>query len=143
MLLIFAAIAVLFVVLLVGKGVIKSHFCVICASVSMTWAALLGFFWAGMFDEPILIAVLMGESVVGLYYLVEKKTKEQLHIFRLPFLLTATFVAYVLLGRSEGVVASFLLLLSLWVVFGIIYLSRTHAYTHKVVERIIACCRDW
>jgi hypothetical protein len=143
LLLIFVLITVLFVILLLVKGVLKRKFCVICASVSLTWVTLLVLYWLGRFDEPVLIAVLMGQSIVGMYYLLEKKLPEQLHLFRLPFLLSATFVVYVALSAAHEWVGVAVLLAVMWFVLIGVYVYRSNPRMSRVMNRIIACCKDW
>lgn len=141
--LVLSAIAVLFVGLLIVKSISAWKFCVICTSVSATWMVLLVLFWLGIFDQPVIIAVLMGQSIVGSYYFLEKKTKEELHIFRLPLLLSVTLVAFMALGVTTDLIHSLSLLAALWVVLSLLYLYRQNPKTRIVVDRIIACCKDW
>jgi hypothetical protein len=141
--LVLLVIAVLFVVLLIVKSITGWKFCVICTSVSVTWIALLVLYWLGLFDQPVIVAVLMGQSVMGLYYLLEKRSNEQLHVFRLPLLLTLTLAAFVVLGASTDLVYSLSLLAVLWAVLSLLYSYRENPKTRIVVDRIIACCRDW
>ncbi len=136
-------IAVLFITLLIIKGISKWKFCVICTSVSVTWIALLVLFWLGLFDQPVIIAVLMGQSIVGAYYFLEKTTKEILHIFRLPLLLTLTLAAFVALGVTTDLIYGLSLLAAIWAVLFLLYQYRQNPKTRIVVDRIIACCRDW
>jgi hypothetical protein len=141
--LVLLVIAILFIALLVVKSIAGWKFCVICTSVSVTWIALLVLYRLGLFDQPLIVAVLMGQSIMGLYYLLEKKTNEELHIFRLPLLLTLTLAAFMLLGVSADLVYGLSLLAVLWFVLSLLYLYRENPKTRIVVDRIIACCRDW
>jgi hypothetical protein len=141
--LVLLVIAVLFVALLIVKSITGWKFCVICTSVSVTWIALLVLYWLGLFDQPVIVAVLMGQSVTGLYFLLEKKTSEEFHVFRLPLLLTLTLAALVALGVATDLVYGLSVLAVLWVVLSLLYLYRENPKTKIVVERIIACCRDW
>ena len=90
----------LFFILLVIKNFFKEHrerFCVICVTVSLTWVVLLVLFWLKLFEDKIIIALLMGQSILGVYYILEGQVKEELKIFRLPFLLTLIIIGYLLL----------------------------------------------
>lgn len=133
----------LFTAFLIMKSVTRWKFCVICTSVSTTWIALLLLHWLGKFDQPLIIAVLMGQSIVGLYYFLEDRTKEQFHIFRLPLLLTLTLAALVMLGVDTDLVYSASLLAALWAGLSLLFFYRQHPKTRVVVDRIIACCKDW
>src|SRR3989338_10698356 len=143
MLSVFLLIMALFLVLLGVKTIVKWKFCVLCASVSVTWMTLLVLYWLGRFENVVFIAVLMGESVIGLSSLLVKKTPEKLQIFRLPFVLGATLAVYLLLGERENVSGPLLAVGMVWVVFLTIYAYRNNARMRRLGERIIACCRDW
>lgn len=141
--LVLSVVAALFVALLITKNITKWKFCVICVSVSTTWMALLVLYWLGLFNEPVIIAVLMGQTIVGLYYFLEKRTDEGLHVFRLPLLLTLTLAAFLALGITTDLVYGFSLLALLWVVMSVLHFYRQSPKTKIVVDRIIACCKDW
>lgn len=137
----------LFVIFLILKGILRAitrkEFCVICAAVSMTWVGLLTASSLQMFEDKTLIALLMGQSIVGLFYLVEAKVNEDLKLFRLPFLLTATVVAYALLGIPEGVSFVIFFLAVLWLLFLLLYLYKNNKYAHSIVKRVLECCKNW
>jgi len=139
----FAAIIALFALLLGIKELFKLRFCVICASVSLTWFGLLVLYWAGKFSHPALIALLLGQSIVGVYYLFEKKAAEKFHLFRLPFLLTLTLAGFALLGEAQGAAWALVLLGGLWIALLFAYFYRERAGIRGLVKRLIACCRDW
>jgi hypothetical protein len=136
-------ITALFAILLIVKSISKWKFCVICVSVSITWMALLVLYWLGLFNQPVIIAVLMGQTVVGLYYFLENRTDEGLHIFRLPLLLTLTLAAFIALDVTTDLVYGASLLAVLWAALSILYFYRHNPKTKIVVDRIIACCKDW
>ncbi len=136
-------ITALFGVLLVTKTASGWRFCVICTSVSITWVVLLVLYWLGRFEQPLIIAVLMGQSIVGGYYFLEKRTDEYWHLFRLPVLLTLTLAALAALGTDVDVPWALSLLALLWAGLSLLFLYRQHPKTRAVVDRIIACCKDW
>ena len=140
---VFIIIITLFFLLLGVKSLLKKNFCVICMSISLTWITYLVLHRLGYFQDSVLITLLMGQSVVGVYYLVERKIKENLLIFRLPFLLSLTLVAYALISPSDGVLSAALLLIGLWFVFITIYAFQHHIGFGKFVKKIIECCRNW
>ncbi|MDH3379722.1 MAG: hypothetical protein OEQ39_22590 [Gammaproteobacteria bacterium] len=141
--LVLLVITALFVVFLVVKSISKWTFCVLCASVCVTWMGLLLLHWFGEFTEPLIIAILMGQSIVGLYYFLEKRTNEALHIFRLPLLLTLTLAALFSIGTPVSLPSSLGLLATLWIALSLLYLYRENPRTKIVVDRLIACCKDW
>ncbi len=139
-----SSVAFLYFVFLSIKSLIRNYdFCVICVSVSLTWIGLLILFLSGEFSDGIIIALLMGQSITGLYYSLEKRVDENAKIFRLPFLLTLTFVGYYALRLSEFTVITFLFLLVMWVTFLIVYLLRYNSRIKQVAEKIIECCKNW
>lgn len=138
---IFLAIVVLFFVLLAIKEKISKRFCVICASISLTWIVFLILYRLEYFNNALILGILIGESVTGIYYLVEKNVKEDLHVFRLPFLLSLTLAAYLLLA-STVTMYLIIFLLSLWALFMIMYIYRRGAAGH-LVKKIIECCKNW
>src|SRR3990167_4139959 len=96
----------LFFIFLAVKGVfenrhkIKNNFCVICASISLTWLVLLSLYLLNLFDNVLVISLLMGMSLTGIYYLAERKIgkiNKKFKIFRLPFILTLIIIAYYIL----------------------------------------------
>lgn len=143
---ILGSIAVLFVVLLIFKDVImknKLKFCVICVAVSLTWITLLVLFFLKKFTNTTLIAILMGQSILGIYYLLEKRVKEDLKLFRLPFLLSAIVVGYSFFDIADDIAKIVISLVILWAFFIFLYLYRSKPRVNKFVKKIIACCKDW
>ncbi|MBS3171289.1 hypothetical protein J4449_01615 [Candidatus Woesearchaeota archaeon] len=132
-------ISVLFFVLLFIKSFFRlNNFCVICGSVSLTWILLLILYWSGYFKNTLIIALLAGQSILGLFYLFEKK----LEMFRLPFLLTLTFFGYSLFGVYDGIKESVIFLLILWLLFFVLYYYQDKNMK-SFVKKIIECCRNW
>ena len=134
-------IAGLFLILLLVKSIIKRDFCVLCASVALTWIVLFVLFLTGFFSEKTIIAILMGMTALGIYYLLEKKIKRELTIFRLPFLLTLVFIIYTVLESFS--LNSLIFLAVLWVIFILIYLFRHNTGFNKFTNKLIGCCKKW
>ncbi|MCF6276561.1 MAG: hypothetical protein L3J07_01785 [Candidatus Magasanikbacteria bacterium] len=136
-------ITVLFLLILIIKQIIKLKVCAICASISIAWIVLLFLFWKGLFDNPLVIGILMGQSTIGFYYLLERKLKNKWHIFRLPFLLSSiVFIAF-FLDQNKFWVDTIIFLLIVWFIFLSLFFMRNSPKIKKTVEQIIACCRDW
>lgn len=142
LLLALASVTALFAVLLAAKAAIGRRFCVICASVGTTWLGLLIALRAGAFADRTTVALLMGQSVVGIYYLAEKRLSERYHVFRLPFLLTLTAAAAAALGMPLGLGTPFLLA-ALWACFAFVFALRHLPSARALADRVVACCRDW
>ncbi len=121
------------------KGKLKERFCVICAAVVITWAGLLVLSYLQKFTDKVLLAILMGESSLAIFYLLEKK--ESLKLFRLPILLSLVVAVYFLIVPMLSL-ESLLFVLLLWIIFLGIYLVRTNPRLGKIAEKIVACCRE-
>ena len=145
--LILVSITVLFFFLLAVKELfgkrLKEKFCVICTAVTLTWVSLLVLYYLGLFDNLIIIALLLGQSSLGVFYLTEKKVKSDLKIFRLPFLLTLIIFAYLLLVLPEKLPWIFGLLASVWLVFGFVYIFRRNENLKSFAKKMVECCRNW
>lgn len=143
--LIFLSITSLFLIFLLIKAISKYKFCTLCASVALTWISLLILFWLNKFSNPVLVALLIGNSVVGIYYLAEKKISEKFHIFRLPFFLTLLLIGYSLVfkANTKDLFLTLILIASLWIIFGFIYFNRNNPKLKSIIESIINCCKNW
>ncbi len=138
-------ISLLFFLLLGIKSIFKKKLeklCVICASVSLTWIFLLILYFLGKFEDLIILALLMGGSVVGLFYLWERKTKKQKLIFRLPVLITFISIAYFIITKNI-LISLLVLLFILWVLFILIYLFKNLKGLNSFAKKIIECCKKW
>ncbi len=141
---ILGGISILFFILLGVKEFfnkkLKEKFCVLCFSIIFAWVILLILNFLNLFQDKILIAILMGHTSLGLFYFFEMHFKRWMEIFKLPLLLTFISAIYFLLENFE--IVSFVILVFLWGVFFIIYLFRKGGikpYVNKLVE----CCKKW
>ncbi len=136
-------ISALFLVFLLVKqflwGKLKEKFCVICAAVVITWIVLLVLSYLQVFTNKVILAILMGESSLAIFYLLEKK--ENLKLFRLPLLLGLVMAVYFLIMPTFNL-ESLLFVLLLWIIFGGIYMIRANPKWGKIAQKIVACCRD-
>lgn len=77
---------------------VEKKFCAICATVSNTWLILLLLKFLGYSIPLMIVAILMGESVVGLMYTFEKKFKNKyngiLLILKPVIILAGTLFVY-------------------------------------------------
>ncbi len=144
-LLVLGMIVVFFIFFLIFKEFLplkyKENVCVLCFSISATWIFLLIFNYLEYFQNKIIIALLMGQSILGVFYIVEKRIRNDLKLFLLPFLLTLSGIGYISL---DGFLKEILLfLLGLWVLFIFVYFFRKIKGVCFIVSRITACCRNW
>ncbi len=141
---VFIGMALLFGAVVLIRSRSGLQWCAICVAVSLTWLTLLLLFWTGRFRNVPLLALLMGQSVVGAFYFVEKQVPEPWRVFRLPFLLTLTAAAYsVLVWRWTVLAPVYGLLLFFWLTFLGLFLVRTNRMWRDVFQRLIDCCRGW
>lgn len=115
----------------------------ICATISLTWITLLILYLMKQYNDPILIALLMGESVVGIYYMLEGKVKDELKAFRLPFITTLTFVAYYIISKPADITNVIILLAVVWAFTFIIYLYRNNPNANRFMKKLVECCKKW
>ncbi|MDP3982204.1 MAG: hypothetical protein Q8P70_01485 [bacterium] len=135
------SISLLFFFFLGIKERLKLSICPLCLAVSGTWAVLLVLYLGWSMGNPILLGVLMGQSVLGLVSLAEKKAPHSIALFRLPLLLTLTFLAVALI-LGEFHLSAGIFVLGIWVVFGILWVKRSES-ARSFVLSIISCCKDW
>lgn len=136
--LVLIGITALFFILLILKNLLNwKKFCTLCVAVSLTWIILLILLLTNVFTDKIIIAILMGHTSLGIFYLWEKRVKKRTRLFRLPLLLTFIFIIYSLLEKF--ILNGILFLLALWTFFLIIYLFKNN----KMAKKIIECCKRW
>ena len=128
----------LFFLILLVKSLLKNKkICAICLSVSLTWIILLPFYFLGIFADKILIAILMGQTSIGLFYFFNEK----LSVFKLPFILTLVSLIYFTLEKIE--LNAIYLLALLWILFGFVYLFKSNKKFKIFANKLVECCRNW
>ena len=135
-------ISLLFYVGLLIKPLLKMKFCTICLAVSLTWLSLFALRQLGLFDNDLILAILLGQSVVGGYYLWERRAEAGALVFRLPVILALTFGAWTLL-LLELDLSLLGVVIVVWIVHGLLYNYRTREGVKTYVDKIIACCSKW
>ena len=129
-------ITILFFLFLIMRNLSKK-ICAICLAVSLSWIILLTFYFWGYFLDKTIIAILMGMSVLGLFYMFY----EELSVFKLPFILTLIFIIYSVLESFS--INSLYLLIILWIFFFIVYIFRKNPSLKSKINKLIECCRNW
>jgi len=140
---IFATIIGLFVLLLGVKSLIRRDFCALCGAVSITWLAFLALAYSGQFENRFIIGVLMGQSVIGVFYYLNGRVSSEWKIFSLPFVLSLTFIASALLGGQVWASSALLLLGGLWVAALAVFLLRRYPRISALAKKAIECCKNW
>jgi hypothetical protein len=132
-----------FFLALIVRSVFKIDLCAICASVTATWITLLVFHFTKDGVDPVILGILLGGSSVGLmYYLFNNKNT--LQIFKFPLIISLFWIVYIAItGLEEFEVKDIGILLSVWILFGVLYFFHKNAYLRKWWQRIIECCRNW
>jgi hypothetical protein len=134
----------LFIGLLFAKRILTTRFkfCAICLAVSGSWLMLLILNKLEIFNSQLVIGILMGQSSLGIYYLLEKKVNIDLLVFRLPLLLTLTLIIFSLVTEVIELDA-WLIVAGLWLIIGFLYTYRTQSWLKAKVKTLIDCCSDW
>lgn len=124
-------------------GLGRLRFCAVCVTVSLTWLSLLVARLLGYAVNQTLMGILMGESVIGLYYLIEKRAPVAWQIFRWPYIITMTVVVCLVAGVRSGAGLAVVLLIAMWTIWGAAFAWREYPFIKKITQQLIACCRDW
>ncbi len=135
-------ITTIYLFLLLLKSKRQTRICAICLAVSLTWVGLLAAYHMGLFGNGILLGLLMGQSITGIYYLLEKHAPEPLLLFRLPLLLSLTYFFYSALTLQAHLWAA-LFLAGIWLCGLLLYTHQTNPRVRKVTQKIIDCCANW
>ncbi|MBS3149463.1 hypothetical protein J4455_02095 [Candidatus Woesearchaeota archaeon] len=79
--------------------VTKIKVCAICAAVSLTWIFLIILSLIGYNIDKLIIGILMGQSIVGIMYYLEKKLKNKLFLSlsKLFTIVIGTLIVYSIL----------------------------------------------
>ncbi len=131
-----------FVSVLGLKKAVSLKVCVLCASILLTWMSLLALYRTGRFHDTVLLSLLIGQSVTGLFYFVQKRVAPALRTFSLPFFLTLTTVFYFSITLTKDILPALFMLLGLWVVSYIIFAYRNDPGKKQLVSAVMNCCED-
>ena len=136
-------ISALFLTILLIKSLLKiKKICVICSSIFLTWIFLLILFYLDKFTNKIIISLLLGMSITGIYYLVEKNVNKKLTIFRLPFILTLIAFGYFIITLNL-LFNSIIFLVFLWLIFLFLYFFKENPKLKSFSNKLVECCRNW
>jgi len=115
---------------------IPFRFCAICYSVSLTLIALFLLDASNLFEvDPVLISILMGGSVVGIMYRLEKYFKDNklrnFWIVRIGFVVLAILFSYYLLNRKWDNLMLVVILIIFGITFAFIFSKQIEQSTKK------------
>jgi len=116
-------------------GLFFKEICAMCLAVSVTWMGLLFFYWAGYFHDVVLIALLVGQSIIGLVYYLRSRHKWFAQ-YQMPVLLTLFVMAYFVLTHMMQWSVIWLLIV-VWALFILATQNK------GVLKRIKDCCKEW
>ena len=97
----------IFFVLLQGplRRILKKKICAVCGAVLATWLFLFALWYATKIGDPILIALLAGQSIAGAMYLFDswvRKSAKELIPLKIAVILIGTAVGYLFLGQAHA-----------------------------------------
>ena len=138
---VFLAISLIFIASLIIRNLLNKAFCSLCVAVASVWLVLLYLYKSGRFSDGVLLALLVGQSITGIFYLTYRKLPKSLRIFSLPFFLSLTAVLYMLI-TADIQLAVFILLLVLWLAAWIIFTYRNDPAKKAVAKILAKCCED-
>lgn len=125
------------------KKLLKNEICSLCASIFLSWAAFLILYWKGEFSDKVILAILIGQSTLGIFYFLDSKKINGVGIFQLPFILTLILIGYILIEGFSGTAKTFYVLAGLWITFIVIYAFRDKGKIGKVTRKLVECCKKW
>jgi len=140
--LILLVIIAIFIAALYIKKLVSLQLCALCVSISLTWVGLLILYRVGRFQDKVLLGLLMGQSITGLYYLVHKRVMPALRIFTMPFFLTLTVLFYSAIVGISSLLSPLLVLLGLWIVAYIVFIYRHDPGKKLITDAVMNCCED-
>lgn len=132
----------LFVAALVIKRMLSLKICVLCSSIFLTWTSLFVLYKLGKFHDVVLLSLLMGQTVAGIYYLLDKRVKTSLKVFTLPFFLSLTALFYMMISGASAIWPPLLVLLALWIVAYFIFSWRNDPGKKAISQAVMDCCKD-
>lgn len=130
----------LFVAALLIRHLWLHRLCAICFSVAVTWIFLLLLYRLDRWHDPVLLALLMGQSITAIYYQLRPRLNKSLQIFTLPFFLSLTAGFYMLI-MAQLQLWVLALLLIIWVLAYLalsIHLDKPRSLLSKAID----CCED-
>ncbi|MDP3989371.1 MAG: hypothetical protein Q8P93_04015 [bacterium] len=134
---------VLFTLFLILRTRTSFKVCALCAATTSTWVGLVVLWLRGVSIDPVIIALFVGGSIVGLLYVIEEKIPTHYLLFRVPYYISAIVLAYGVLGESMSMQRTIPLVVVVWLVAIVFFIFRTNARAKQYADMIIACCKNW
>lgn len=139
---VFLAISLIFIASLAFKSsIFKKPFCSLCLAIASSWLILLYLYKAGSFSNQVLLGMLVGQSITGIYYFAYRHLPKILRIFSLPFFLSLTAIFYTVI-TGEIQLSVYILLTVLWLVAWVIFIYREDPGKKTISNILEHCCED-
>ncbi len=132
-----------FALALVARVTLAARLCALCASVGLTWVTLWVIAFVRGGADPIIVAMLMGGSAVGILYYLSAKLPEAYGIFTFPFLITLFWLIHTTITGPYGWRGEGVLLVGVWTLAVVIFFARTNGRFRGIARNLISCCRNW
>ncbi len=137
-----SSILILFLVGIIVKRISKLNLCILCQSVFITWIGGLILYYNNLFNSREILALMIGGSIVGIYYFLESKLENHhLKIFLFPLYLSMLSLGFLILGGKIEKPEIFILLI-VWLIFILIYSLRKR-WLQAAFKSLLECCRNW
>lgn len=136
------SVTLIFLTTLIIKKVFGVKWCAICGGILLTWLGLFLMYRLGYVKDEIVLALLMGQSITGIYYFISKRVVSSLRIFTLPFMLTLLTLAYFSITWSGSIILPLLILLVLWILAYAVFVYRNDPGKKMLADAAMNCCDD-
>jgi len=118
------------------------NICVLCLSILLTWGILLLLYKLKQFDDQVIIGILIGESITGFFYFIKRRIPKEFVVFALPFFLSLTVGAYMVLVKLQDFKTTFGILLAIWIISYVVFINRNDPGTKPIAKSVMNCCND-
>lgn len=135
----FIAITLIFFLAILTHTAFRIRLCAICVSVAVSWLGLLILYKLDKFQDPVLLALLMGQTIAGLFYTLKDRVPKELRIFTLPFFLTFTTVFYALI-TNRLILPALALTALLWTAGWLLFASHNDPGRKDLANAAMECC---
>ncbi len=138
------AIAAWYAIFLIVKARRDKPFpCAYCLATVATWTVGLALTALQFVHAPLVLAILMGQSSLGLFFKLKERAPEIMAVIQLPYFFTTIILTLVVLnGWHTDFVPPLVLTAVAWMAALLTLAYRTRPGMRRFVERIAACCKN-
>ena len=141
MLFILSIISLIFITGLVLRTKTRTPLCALCLSISATWLGLLFLYKTNHYHDQVLLSLLMGQTITGVFYYAVRHLPKTLRVFSLPFFLSLTAIFYILITNLINL-SIFMLLTFLWLMAWLLFVWRNDPGKKSLSKIVANCCED-